>query len=381
MVESAEELVAEILTNTVTDRDIPAELQAAAESLYQDVGIWFGDHLDSDDEWTIYPQGSQLLGTAVRPYGQDDFDLDAVALCNVDKDDITQAELKGVVGDGLISYVDAHAGDDKAPTDCEEGRRCWTLVGDHLGFHMDFLPAIPDPAAPPTGILLSDRDLFRWQFSNPIAFADWFHGRSYAEYMERRATLAKSLQVNVEDVPSWQVRTTLQQGVQALKLHRNIYFADDLDSRPPSVLLTTLAGHSYRGQKLLFDAVMEMVSLMPNYIERDGDEYVVLNPVQPNENFADRWGKQVDRPRKFFAWLRDFQRTLEEASKTTSGLDAMVARLGMGFGADTVKKAASKLAAERTTSRRSDLLSVTSTGAITSRAGIAKVRDHTFHGD
>jgi predicted acylesterase/phospholipase RssA len=186
MAESASELVAELLTNTVSDRDIPAELQAAAETLYQDVGLWFGDHLDSEEEWTIYPQGSQLLGTAVRPYGKDDFDLDAVALCNVDKDAITQAELKGTVGGGLIGYVDAHAGDEKAPTDCEEGRRCWTLVGDHLGFHMDFLPSIPDPAAPPTGILLSDTELFRWQFSNPIAFANWFHGRSYTEYMERR---------------------------------------------------------------------------------------------------------------------------------------------------------------------------------------------------
>lgn len=381
MAESASELVAELLTNTVSDRDIPAELQAAAETLYQDVGLWFGDHLDSDEEWTIYPQGSQLLGTAVRPYGKDDFDLDAVALCNVDKDAITQAELKGTVGGGLIGYVDAHAGDEKAPTDCEKGRRCWTLVGDHLGFHMDFLPSIPDPAAPPTGILLSDTELFRWQFSNPIAFANWFHGRSYTEYMERRAVLAKSLQVNVEDVPSWQVKTTLQQGVQALKLHRNIYFADDLKSRPPSVLLTTLAGHAYRGQKLLFDAVMDMVSLMPTYIEQHSDEYVVLNPVQPSENFADRWGRHPDRPRKFFAWLKDLERTLEDASKTTSGLDAMVARLGMGFGTDTVKKAASKLGAERATSRRSDLLSVTTTGAITTGAGITKVRDHTFHGE
>jgi len=41
---------------------------------------------------------------------------------------------------------------------------------------------------------------------------------------ERRAALAKDAQLNVEDVPEWQIKTPLQIAVQILKRHRDIYF-------------------------------------------------------------------------------------------------------------------------------------------------------------
>lgn len=85
----------------------------------------------------------------------------------------------------------AKAGDDKAPTACEPGKRGWTLTFEQP-FHMDILPAIPDPDAPPTVSQLTNRTYTRWLWSNPIEFDRWFHGRS-SETFELRHALAKSL--------------------------------------------------------------------------------------------------------------------------------------------------------------------------------------------
>ena len=382
MAEPASRLVADILSGTLRLLDIPADMQAAAEATYDDVGLWLGDHLESDEEWDVYAQGSMRLGTVVRPSEDDEYDIDAVAQCNITKDDTTQAELRDCVGNALKAYVKAKAGDDKAPTACEPGKRCWTLTFKQP-FHMDVLPAIPDPLAPPTGIQLTDRTYTRWLWSNPVAYANWFHGRS-KQTLELRHALAKSLQVNVEDVPAWHVKTTLQQSVQALKAHRNIYFANDLTSRPPSVLLTTLAGHAYGGQTNLFEAVMCIAGDMDLYIERDGRDYVVLNPVQPSdrpENFADRWGRDPSLVKKFYGWLDAFQRTLDHAVETKTGVNELVHRLGASFGTSPVQKAAKQYAEAQNAHRAGSRLNVTSTGALTTGTGLTVVKDHTFHGD
>lgn len=378
MAESANQLVAELLTGTVKLLDIPDDLQASAERIYEDVGLWLGDHLDSDDEWDVFSQGSGRLGTAVRPSENDDFDLDAVARCNVPKDAITKVELKHCLGDALIGHVKAHADDDKVPSRYKEGRRCWTLFDDDLPFHMDFLPSVPDIEAPTsTGILLPDRDLFLWQRSDPIAYADWFHQRCHAEFVSMRAALAKSLHVNIEEVPTWLVKTALQRGVQVMKLHRNLFFADDTENRPPSILITTLAALAYRGQTDLFDAVMDMVTDMPSYIERDGSSYIVANPVQPAENFADRL--TAAQAKKMVTWLGELERTLVEAADTRTGMGDMATRLSAGFGS-TVTKAAENFGGTRRDARGSGRLAVTSTGAVTTGAGMG-MRDHRFFGE
>jgi hypothetical protein len=386
MADSASRLIADILSDTLRLLDIPADMQAAAEATYDDVGLWLGDNLDSTDQWDFYAQGSMRLGTIVRPSEDDDYDIDAVAVavaqCNITKDDTTQAVLRDCVGDALKAYVKAKAGDDKAPTACEPGKRCWTLTFKQP-FHMDVLPAIPDPLALPTGIQLTDRTYTRCLWSNPIAYAHWFHGQS-RQTLELRHALAKSLQVNVEDVPAWHVKTTLQQAVQAMKAHRNIHFGHDLASRPPSVLLTTLAGPAYRGEINLFEAVMGIAANMDTYIERDGRDYVVLNPVQPPdrpENFADRWGKDPVLVQKFYGWLDALQRSLDHAVETKTGVNERVHRLGASFGMSPVQKAAKQYAEAQNVNRTSSRLSATSLGAVTTGIGLTVLKDHTFHGE
>jgi len=121
---------------------------------------------------------------------------------------------------------------------------------------MDVLPAIPDADSPSaTAIELTDRNLRNWQKSNPLAYVEWFRTQCAKQFEEERAILASSYG-SVDAVPNHRVRTPLHRIVQILRRHRDIYFAGDLDDRPPSSLITTLAGKGYEGETDLVDATI-----------------------------------------------------------------------------------------------------------------------------
>ena len=42
---------------------------------------------------------------------------------------------------------------------------------------------------------------------------------------------------------------------------------------------------------------------MPRLIEHENGVWVVRNPVQPKENFADRWRSKPGSDERFFRWL------------------------------------------------------------------------------
>jgi hypothetical protein len=177
----------------------------------------------------------------VRPVTEEDhYDIDLVCQLVIAKEKISQAELKALLGDRLKDRPDLK----KA---LEESRRCWRLnLAEH--FHMDTLPCLPNPERQPTGLLLTDTDLVRWQKSNPIAYADWFHERMRVAFLQKRMELAKAMNADVETVPDWSIKTPLQRIVQLLKRHRDIYFAKDQDNRPVSIIITTLAANAYNNE-------------------------------------------------------------------------------------------------------------------------------------
>jgi hypothetical protein len=147
----------------------------------------------------------------------------------------------------------------------------------------------------PTGILLTDENLFRWQHSDPIGYAAWFRARS-----EITRRLVEKRHASVADVPTWRTRTPLQRVVQILKWHCMITFAADLDNRPPSILITTLAGRAYDGEPDLFTAVRGVLDNMTQYVERRNDKWWVPNPAHEEENFTDKWNDYPERRKAFY---------------------------------------------------------------------------------
>lgn len=374
MADDSENLINDLLTGVVEDLDLPPALEAVIHGLYDDVGRWMSDAL-GEGEWSIHPQGSGRLGTMVRQHDAEDYDIDSVVVKDVTKERITQADLKSTLRDSLDDYVKARASSTGPKfTAVTEDRRCFTLESTDP-IHMDVLPAVPDDRSP-TALWIPDRDLRFWQPSDPVGFGNWFLNQMATQLIEAKEAFAKRAQVDVEDVPNWQVRTVLQRAVQVLKAHRNCYFAPGDPDRASSIAITATAAMAYRGERSLFEAVMNAAAHMPNLIQRDGSTYVVLNPAHEEENFADLWTST--RAARFFAWLDDLQRTLDEASTESAGLHRTAEALGSRFGVGPVTKAMERLGSERATARTEGRLLVAGTGVL-GTAGLA-VKRHTFHG-
>jgi hypothetical protein len=304
MLTNEREKLSEILMKTAAALDIPDYVYEDATLKYEDIGSWLAAEDSELESYSpeIYPQGSFRLGTVVRPISErDEYDVDLVCRLELDKEQTTQKNLKQMVGDRLQKR------DDLAKM-LESSRRCWILGYPPEGlmphFHMDVLPAIPNHERPPMGILITDTELTRWQKSNPKAYADWFFDRMKAIFLENRAVVAKSLEASVEEVPEWRVKTPLQIAIQILKCHRDIYFQNNLENKPVSIIITTLAALAYSNQANVYDALIDIVRNMPNNIEKRNGRWWVVNPVDPDENFADKWNEYPERCESFERWLK-----------------------------------------------------------------------------
>jgi hypothetical protein len=327
----------DLLSKIAEFLDIPDHAYEEAVLLYEEIGSHLGDDDSPLLEYSpeIFPQGSFRLGTVVRPLvHEDEYDIDLVCQLKIKKESTTQAKLKEKVGDRLKSRPDIEA-------NLEEFRRCWRINYPNQ-FHMDILPVIPDVENTPTGILLTDKDLFRWQKSDPIAYADWFYERMKEDVEEKRAAFAKSSEAEIEEVPVWRIRTPLQRIVQLLKRHRDIFFEDDFDDRPTSIIITTLAGHAYDKRSEFAEALMHVVRHMSGHIEKRNGEWWIANPIHPGENFADKWNETPERQEKFAQWLVQAERDFAEAIESNSPAFA-VKRLSPSLGTATLTYASMSL--------------------------------------
>lgn len=367
---SPEEQISQLLGTTIEQLDITDEAFATAERCYHDLGA----HL-SDANAEVYVQGSFLLGTVVRPDIGGECDLDLVSKLQVAKTSITQTALKERIGALLADYHDAHSGQFcQSPSELTEGRRSWCLHYDN--FHMDVLPSIPDnDAQSETAIELTDRELTRWQKSDPLEYVNWFRGQCATQFEQKCVELSKTYG-SVEAVPKHRVRTPLHRVVQILKRHRDIYFVDEPDDRPPSSLITTLAARSYQGEQDLLAATMVAVQRMPEQIERRDGDYWVENPACAGENFADKWNDYEIRRLKFEGWRADVERDLSEFLNDTRGTIALHQRVAEAFGSAPVETAIKVLGEQANSARQNGNVHFATGGLLTTAATTTKVPDH-----
>ena len=313
----------------------------------------------------------------LRPTADGDFDIDLVLLRLLTKASITQHELRAQAGQLLRDYVAARGADNGSPALKERGR-CWELIYAGDRFHMDVLPVIPDPDGDATAVLLSDRDLPLWQHSNPIGYADWFWSSIGQAVDVARAQLAATLSRDVEDVPQWLVRTTLQRVVQLSKLHRDRFFRRNPHDKPASILVTTLATHAYGDEGDLYEAFRKVARNLPSHVEWRNGTWWVQNPAHEDENFADKWNTSPDRKRHFDRWIEALIADTERWA-TSNGVDETVRSLGTAFGAAPVQAGAKRVGAGLSSLAAAGSLSVVQQGRVTHRSG-TKIPPHNFHG-
>ncbi|MYE77300.1 MAG: nucleotidyltransferase [Acidimicrobiaceae bacterium] len=369
------QVTSRVLDATAGELDISPQQFALAEHRYTDLGQWLV--AQGVDEREVYPQGSFRLGTVLRPTAGGDFDIDLVHLRLLTKESITQKELRAQAGQLLTDYITVRGASNGNPTLKERGR-CWELIYAGDRFHMDVLPVIPDPDGDDTAVLLSDRDLFLWQHSNPIGYADWFWSSMGEAVDVARAQLAVMLSRDVEDVPQWLVRTALQRVVQLLKLHRDRFFRSNPQDKPASILITTLATHAYGGESDLYEAFRKVARSLPSHVEWRNGTWWVPNPAHEEENFADKWNTNPDRKRHFDRWVEALVADTDRWA-TSNGVDEAVRSLGTALGAAPVQAGAKRVGVGLSSLAAAGGLSVVQQGRVTDRSG-TKIQPHDFHG-
>ncbi len=363
-----------------------------ARERYEAVGSWLGGPGSSfaGRKTDIKPQGSFRLGTVVRPWGRDDeFDLDLTFKVTFGKHEITQQKLKAAVGDRLRMHEKYAQMLDK------EKNRCWRLnYAESTKFHMDIVPAIPDekwpfvlagvpePLAVHASLITDKRDWPKggdWPKSNPEGFALWFIERMKKTFETQRELLKKSMKV--EQVPDFMIKTPLQRSIQLLKRHRDSMQIDD-DLKPASIIISTLAAWAYSEEENLIDALERILAGMddPSLIRMQSGLYVIANPVNPAENFADAWNKKPEKQKSFFRWLQSAQ-TFFRQFIDQQGVPSMAKSLGPVFGEKYVSEGILKLADSDKKMREAGTMRMAFGTGILGTGGDAKVRNHEFYGE
>lgn len=353
---------------------------------YDDLGQWLKDYVDVQWVVSVYPQGSLRIGTTNKDPWTNQFDADAVIRVAVSKDRITQLELNQTVGGWLGGYVSARQreGHALAPEGLEKKKRAWTLLY-AAGFHIDVLPVVPqrpegDEAKDPSW--LTDKELRRWQPTDPRAFAAWFDRVSSEERFRKAVAKARERKVDVDDLPPLTVKTTLQQSVQLLKRHRSHMFGDDPGGiAPPSIVITTIAGRAYEQHTPdggeLEDVLDILVPRMYDYVQSREGALWVPNPGYAQENYADRFLGRPDRVRALREWLTC---AADDFSLVGGGLEKTAASIDEGFGKNLGALVTKRLATEVQGAREAQRLGSAATGALTVTPPRSH-RPHTFYGE
>ena len=67
--------------------------------------------------------------------------------------------------------------------------------------------------------------------------------------------------------------------MQLIKRYRDVYFEENADSAPISIVLTTLAGQIYKGQSSVYKAISDILEGILMNLPSDGKRLIVLNPT------------------------------------------------------------------------------------------------------
>jgi hypothetical protein len=398
----------EIFEELGNNLDISETQHENAVKSYQAVGSWLSkeDSLLAKYNPQILTQGSFLLGTVIKPVNEnDDLDIDLVCELNGKNESWTQKDLKKIVGDRL-KQNDTY----KEMLDTE-GRRCWKLEYRKESekkkekYHMDILPSIISDgysvlltkafsenrfeAVEKLAIRITDKeslnysydsDTENWLKSNPFGYGRWFFNRAAISTKK-----LFSLNESIKPAPKYQAeKLPLQRAVQILKRHRDIMFQGDVD-KPISIIITTLSGRSYNGEENIVDAIKNIISNMHLHIAEKFDPSsnkkikYIANPVNEEENFADKWVEHPKREANFYKWLEQVRKDFDSILSKTQGLQFINESMQKPFGENLTTKTFSSYGTNKLEQREQGELKV---AAVTGTIGSAgkTIKNHNFYG-
>lgn len=268
------------------------------------------DLLKKDEEFfakyekliNIFPQGSARLGTTIKPEN-DDFDLDLVIHIdlpyqNFSFQDIYKHLWRVLSTDGTYSSM------------VTPKKRCIRIDYKSDNYHMDILPALSFDQSNKNRLAVPDRKEHKWTVSNPEDFAEWFKNK--ATFFALREDFSKSLDISEftksNDNP-------LKSAIKILKMYRNQYYVGDKEKlKIPSIIITTLATHSYNNGTSISTILKDFIAYCKKG-KQDGSIYHFCNPIEKNEIYSERWEDNSSIYNAFDEFLDNLENQLNQLSQ------------------------------------------------------------------
>jgi hypothetical protein len=279
----------------------------------------------------LYPQGSVALGTTVKPQLGEEYDVDLVCELAVDPNSVPRPVV-------LLDLIEKRMRESEIyRSRLERKRRCLRVNYEH-NFHLDILPACPDPGSGPNCLVVPDRDDVCWRASNPKGFIKWFKTKGALRPPSRSdgRAMAKDATAPLPQPETAEQKNTLQLSVQLFKRWRDIHYANNGELAPVSIVLTTLMGDHYYGEQSvslnLANSVQSIIDSLPTV-----GRLVVVNPSHVQEDISERW----EDPKAYAAFvvgLHEFRRQMSELSKAQD-MGQQSVLLQRMFGEKFIKKA------------------------------------------
>lgn len=393
----------EILEELGKMLDISETQYNAVVKSYEAVGNWLSkeDSLLAPYKPEILSQGSFMLGTMVKPENEnDDMDIDLVCQLKGKNPSWTQETLKQKVGDQL------RANETYEEMLDDEGRRCWTLLyrqdSDKVieKYHMDILPSVVDSGyrmileraflsteledIDKLAIRITDNqeedyhteiDHLKWLKSNPFGYGRWFYQQATLDFVK-----AFTINEYIKPVPTYQKKKLpLQRVVQILKRHRNMMFNGD-EHKPISIIITTLASRAYSKENNIIEALLNVIGRMEDFIDEynphTGEKMKwIANPVNDQENFADKWIENPKKQENFYNWLNQVKVDLQNAI-SRRGVHLIQESLEKPFGKNIITKAFSNYGENLLKQRESGAMKMAAGTGLLGSTGRTTVPQH-----
>ncbi|MGB7281871.1 MAG: nucleotidyltransferase [Candidatus Acidiferrum sp.] len=321
---------------------------------------------------TIYPQGSMKIGTTVKPFGRDEYDLDFVCEFRFAVNKL-QSPLQ------LLKLLEARLREHELYRSILEMKNRCVRLNYANEFHLDILPACPDPSVGGSCLFVPDRKSQAWKHSNPKGYADWFEARcemGLKLLMESRRLMEKAEPIPPQEAA--EEKAILKRVVQLLKRWRDVRFQREPKLAPISMVLTTLAAQAYGGEHTVTEAMTSVLNSFVSLAASSNPRIYVPNPANPKEDLSERWDDRAQY-RAFVDGVREFHKRWNEAL-AARGIQNVSQQLESLFG-EPVTAALKKQARTLQELREKSSLRVTSAGLLTSAPAVGiPVRPNTFHG-
>lgn len=377
---SKEDRMLDVLS-LISKLDISPTMYRDAVEKYKNLGAYLQEYgLQAD----FYPQGSFNLGTVVRPYKDNkdsNFDLDAICQIVTEKDGTTPQEIKEAV-ESAFEQDEIY---NKKLVKCD---KCCTINYtdiNEIGFSIDIVPAVEEdystknrlkkksalPEYIETAIAITSKknEKYEWATNNPKGFKVWFDiiNMPFLKYnpMQSRSMIFEAnnnVFASIEEIPLELERSSLQRVIQILKRHRDVYFSKKHDGntlKPISAIITTVASSIasfapvslgvfellkyvlsefdvYSKRQILNEFEFSNIYKNKNIVKRIDENWVIENPVNPEDNLADSWNENPLIAKAFFDWSKCVYRDFLESNEKTD--EEYINILESALGSDFVRK-------------------------------------------